>query len=84
LTEEHTDQSIPPVKMATPAASPPPGYTSDLLHPKDEIRTINMATQALTLAFCSVFVWIRGYHKYKTIGLDFAVDDCKCAPTYLE
>ncbi|OSS52392.1 hypothetical protein B5807_02756 [Epicoccum nigrum] len=61
--------------MATPAASPLPGYTSDLLHPKDEIRTINMATQALTLAFCSVFVWIRGYHKYKTIGLDFAVDD---------
>ncbi|KAF2996878.1 hypothetical protein E8E13_004973 [Curvularia kusanoi] len=61
--------------MATPAASPPPGYTSDLLHPKDEIRTINMVTQALTLAFCSVFVWIRGYHKYRTVGLDLAIDD---------
>ncbi|XPS78496.1 hypothetical protein M3J09_010507 [Ascochyta lentis] len=61
--------------MATAAASPPPGYKSDLDHPKDEIRTINFVTQALTLIFCTVFVWIRGYHKLRTVGLDWAVDD---------
>ncbi|KAJ8117018.1 hypothetical protein OPT61_g1701 [Boeremia exigua] len=61
--------------MATAAAPPPPGYTSDLLHPKDELRTINIVTQALTLTFCTAFVWIRGYHKFRTVGLDLAVDD---------
>ncbi|KAF2831397.1 hypothetical protein CC86DRAFT_314724 [Ophiobolus disseminans] len=61
--------------MATAAATPPPGYTSNLDHPKDELRTINIITQALTLTLCTVFVWIRGYHKIRTIGLDLAVDD---------
>lgn len=68
--------------MATAAAPPPPGYTSDLLHPKDELRTVNIVTQALTLTFCTVFVWIRGYHKFRTVGLDLAVDDCKWGPNY--
>ena len=62
--------------MATPAASPPPGVTSDLNNPKDVIRTINFVTQALTLIFCTAFVWIRGYHKLKTVRLDWAIDDC--------
>ena len=66
--------------MATAAASPPPGYTSDLNNPKDEIRTVNIVTQALTLTFCTVFVWIRGYHKFRTVGLDLAVDDCEWRP----
>lgn len=67
--------------MATAAASPPPGYTSDLNNPKDEIRTVNIVTQALTLTFCTVFVWIRGYHKFRTVGLDLAVDDCEWRPS---
>ncbi|KAF3051831.1 hypothetical protein E8E11_006946 [Didymella keratinophila] len=61
--------------MATAAASPPPGYNSDVDHPEDVIRTVNIVTQALTLTFCTVFVWIRGYHKFRTVGLDLAVDD---------
>lgn len=61
--------------MATAAASPPSGYTSDLINPKDELRTVNFVTQALTLTFCTIFVWIRGYHKIRTVGLDWAVDD---------
>lgn len=68
--------------MAKAAGLAPPGYTSDLAHPKDEIRTINFVTQSLTLAFCTVFVGIRGYHKYKTVGLDIAVDDCKNLPRH--
>ncbi|UPX10214.1 uncharacterized protein EKO05_0000884 [Ascochyta rabiei] len=61
--------------MATAATPPPLGYESDLDNPKDVIRTINFVTQALTLTFCTLFVWIRAYHKFRTVGLDLAVDD---------
>jgi hypothetical protein len=64
-------------KMSTAAASPPPGVTADLENPTDVIRTINFVTQVLCLFFCTVFVFIRAYHKFKTVGLDLAVDDCE-------
>ncbi|KAF9734176.1 hypothetical protein PMIN01_08519 [Paraphaeosphaeria minitans] len=61
--------------MSQAAMPPPQGVVADLQHPTDVLRTINFVTQALTLAFCSFFVFIRALHKIRSIGLNLAVDD---------
>jgi hypothetical protein len=57
--------------MSQPAMAPPQGVVANMEHPTDVLRTINFATQALTLALCSLFVFIRG-------AQTFVVDDCGC------
>jgi hypothetical protein len=56
---------------------PPPGEIADLEHPRDILRTINLVTQALTLSACTMFVFIRGYHKFRTVRLNLVSDDCE-------
>lgn len=63
--------------MSQPAMAPPEGVKADLENPTDVIRTINFVTQALTLSFCSVFVFIRGLQKLRVPTLNLSVDDCK-------
>lgn len=63
--------------MSQPAMAPPEGVEADLENPTDVIRTINFVTQALTLAFCSAFVFIRGLQKFRVPTLNLSVEDCK-------
>jgi hypothetical protein len=56
---------------------PPPGEIADLEHPRDVLRTVNLVTQALTLFACTMFVFIRGYHKFRIVRLSLASDDCE-------
>jgi len=62
---------------------PPQGVEADLEHPKDVIRTINLVTQALTLALCSFFVLIRALQKFRLPTWFFSVDDCKLSVSCL-
>ena len=62
----------------TPAADAPEGVVADLENPTDVIRTINFATQALTLFFVPAFVCMRFVSgRYRAAGLGFTVDDCR-------
>jgi hypothetical protein len=63
--------------MSQPAMAPPEGVVADLQNPTDVIRTINFVTQALTLAFCSAFVFIRAIQKLRVSTSNLSVDDCK-------
>lgn len=67
--------------MSQAAMAPPEGVVADLQHPTDVIRTTNFVTQALTLAFCSAFVFVRGLQKFRVSTLNLSVDDCRsCTP----
>jgi hypothetical protein len=57
--------------------APPEGAVANLQNPTDVIRTINFVTQALTLAFCSAFVFIRAIQKLRVSASNLSVDDCK-------
>jgi hypothetical protein len=63
--------------MSYAAMAPPEGVVADLQNPTDVIRTINFVTQALTLAFCSAFVFIRAIQKFRVSTSNLSVDDCK-------
>lgn len=56
---------------------PPEGVVADLQNPTDVLRTTNFITQALTLAFCSAFVFVRGLQKVRVFAFSWSVDDCE-------
>lgn len=63
--------------MSQAAMAPPEGVEADLQSPTDVIHTTNFVTQALTLSFCSAFVFIRALQKFRVPTLNLSVDDCK-------
>ena len=44
------------------------------------LRTTNFITQALTLAFCSAFVFVRGLQKVRVSAFSWSVDDREPPP----
>ncbi len=58
------------------ALPPPPGYTPDMEHPQDVLRTIMYVTQGLTLLFTTLFVGLRVYAKKKILDVPSGWDDC--------
>lgn len=59
------------------AAPPPPGFTPDLDNPDSMLRTVNYATQSLTLLFTTLFIVTRFYAKWKVLGGGVTMDDCE-------
>lgn len=63
-------------EMSQPAMDPPPGVEADLENPEDVLWTINLVTQALTLAICSFFVLTRVLQRFRIPGWLLSVDEC--------
>lgn len=63
--------------MSQPAMEPPEGVDADLENPTDVLWTVNIATQALTIIFCTIFVFVRGLQKFRLPTLHVSIDDCK-------
>jgi hypothetical protein len=74
--ETCVDECLTDHDMSQGAIPAPEGVNADVENPKDVLRTINLVTQCLTIAFCSAFVLIRTVHRTRTIGLDLSLDDC--------
>ena len=66
--------------MSQAAMVPPEGVVADLQEPTDVLRTTNFITQALTLAFCSAFVFVRGLQKVRVSAFSWSVDDREPPP----
>ncbi|OAQ65018.2 PTH11-type GPCR [Pochonia chlamydosporia 170] len=65
------------------AAPPPPGFTPDLDNPDSMLRTVNYATQSLTLLFTTLFIVTRFYAKWKVLGGGVTMDDYATYSAYI-
>lgn len=57
------------------AATPPKGVTPDFDHPTDVLRTVNYVTQALSLVFVTLFMFLKYYAKTTVLRGTWNLDD---------
>lgn len=62
--------------LQTGAATPPKGVTPDFDHPTDVLRTVNYVTQALSLVFVTLFMFLKYYAKTTVLRGTWNLDDC--------
>lgn len=65
------------------AMQPPEGVTPNFEHPRDNLKTITLVTQGLTLVVVTVFIIIRFYAKHVALGNHWHTEDYFTFATWL-